>query len=71
MKPGSDGTYSPTQSQFDTMINNIQSTESSLTTLNQNKTIDLNKSIDVSQQCTTFESTDLEKWAQLMQKLSS
>jgi len=64
-------TYTVSQAGFDTMTNNIQSTESSLTTLNQNKTIDLNKAIDVSQQCTTFESTDLDKWAQLMQKVES
>jgi hypothetical protein len=72
VKPDSGGqTYTFKQSDFDTTINNVQSTESSLTTLNQNKTIDLNKAIDVSQQCTTFESTDLDKWSQLMQKLSS
>ena len=72
VKPDAGGqTYTYKQTDFDTMVNNVQSTESSLTTLNQNKTIDLNKAIDVSQQCTTFESTDLDKWSQLMQKLSS
>lgn len=67
----SDGTYTLKQSDFDTLINNIQSESSSLTTLNQNKTIDLNKSIDVGQQCTTFQSADLDKWAQLMNKIAS
>ncbi len=66
-----DGTYSLNQSDFDTLINNIQSQSSSLTTLNQNKTIDLNKAIDIGQQCTTFQSSDLEKWAQLMNKLAN
>jgi|GEM_PF-2194642 len=64
-------TYSISQSSYDTLINNIQSQQSSLTTLNQNKTIDLNKSIDVGQQCTTFRSTFLTKWSELMQKLSN
>ncbi len=71
-KLSSDGkTYTLTQSDFDTVINNVQSQSSSLTTLNQNKTIDLNKAIDIGQQCTTFQSSDLEKWAQLMNKLAN
>ncbi|MEJ1965648.1 MAG: hypothetical protein WDO56_30495 [Gammaproteobacteria bacterium] len=72
MKLSSDGkTYTASQTEFDTINSNVQSESSSLTTLNQNTTIDLNKSIDVGQQCTTFQSSDLEKWAQVMNKLAS
>jgi hypothetical protein len=71
MTPNAAGQYLIPQSDFDTILNNVQSQSSSLTTLNQNTTISMNKAIDASQQCSTFESGDLEKWAQLMQKILS
>ncbi|WP_129781737.1 hypothetical protein [Peristeroidobacter soli] len=71
LKQNSDGSYSVSQADFDTLQNNVQSQSSSLTTLNQNTTISMNKAIDASQQCSTFQASDLEKWAQLMSKILS
>lgn len=71
MQLNSDGTYTMPQSDFTTIQTNAQTQNSSLTTLNQNLTISMNKAIDSSQQATTFRSSTLSQWSQLMQKIAS
>ncbi len=71
IKENSDGTYTMSQADYSTVQTNVQSQCSSLTTLNQNISISMNKAIDVSQQCTTFQSSSLEQWSQLVQKIAS
>lgn len=71
MTPDASGNFTIPTADFDTLSNNIQSASSSLTTMNQNTTISMNKAIDASQQCSTFQASDLEKWAQLMSKILS
>jgi hypothetical protein len=62
-------TYSLPQSAFDTLNNNVQSQSSTLTTLNQSTTIKMNKTIDVGNQCTQMQMSDLETEKQVLQKL--
>jgi hypothetical protein len=69
VKPDANGNYQFTQKQCDSILNSVQSQSSTLTTLNQNTTISMNKSIDVGQQCSTFQESALEKWSQLMSKI--
>jgi len=68
-KPDAQGNYQLTQKQCDQVLNSVQSQSSTLTTLNQNTTISMNKSIDVGQQCSTFQASALDKWAQLLSKI--
>ncbi len=68
----SDGqTYTISQADIDTALNNIQSTQSSLTMTNQDTNINMSKAIDASQQARTAESSSLEQWTQLMQKIDN
>jgi hypothetical protein len=69
VKPDAQGNYQFTQKQCDSVLNSVQSQSSTLTTLNQNTTISMNKSIDVGQQCSTFQASALDKWAQLLSKI--
>lgn len=57
IKPDKNGDFSIKQSDFDTILNNIQSTSSDVTTGNQELTIKLNKMIDLSEQAKQFETS--------------